>query len=53
MTNIRDKDMEIVLSGAALGAEIRNIDLSMSLDDATLSRIEDAFNTAKFIKLNV
>lgn len=37
-------DIEIVPSGAALGAEVRGIDLSKPLDAAAFSRIEDAFN---------
>ena len=37
-------DIEIIPSGAALGAEIRGIDLSKPLDGAAVSRINDAFN---------
>jgi taurine dioxygenase len=37
-------DMEIVDSGAALGAEIRGVDLSRPLDDAGFRHIEAAFN---------
>ena len=44
MTTIWDRGMEIVPSGAALGAEIRNIDLSKPLDNEAFSRLEDAFN---------
>ena len=36
--------LDIIPSGAALGAEIRGIDLSQPLDDAAHARIEDAFN---------
>ena len=36
--------MEIVPTGAALGAEIRGVDLRSDLDAATFGRIEDAFN---------
>jgi len=42
MTTIADID--IVPSGAALGAEIRGIDLSKDLPDSTFSLIDDAFN---------
>jgi taurine dioxygenase len=42
MTTI--SDIDIVPSGAALGAEIRGIDLSKPLDQRSFSRIEDAFN---------
>ncbi len=37
-------EFEIVPSGAALGAEIRGIDLSRPLDDETFRAIEAAFN---------
>ena len=37
-------DIEIVPSGAALGAEICNIDLSQPLDAGAFSSIEDAFS---------
>jgi taurine dioxygenase len=36
--------MAIVPSGAALGAEVRGIDLSTPLNSAAFSRIEEAFN---------
>ena len=36
--------MEIVPTGAALGAEMRGVDLARDLDAATFGRIEDAFN---------
>ena len=36
--------LDIIPSGAALGAEIRGIDLSQPLDDAAHAHIEDAFN---------
>jgi taurine dioxygenase len=36
--------LEIIPTGAALGAEIRGVDLSRSMDDETFSLIEDAFN---------
>ena len=37
--------LEIVPAGATLGAEIRGIDLSRTLDDATFARIEHAYDT--------
>ena len=37
-------DVEIIPSGAALGAEIRGVDLSEPLDDGTFGTIEAAFN---------
>lgn len=37
-------DIEVVAGGAALGAEIRGVDLSKPLDAAAFSRVEDAFN---------
>lgn len=40
----RETDMEIVPSGAALGAEILGVDLSVPLDDQILAGIEEAFN---------
>src|SRR5574341_1225546 len=36
--------MSIAPTGAALGAEIRGVDLARELDTATFRRIEDAFN---------
>jgi len=36
--------IEIVPTGAALGAEIRGVDLARPLDDATLAEIERAYN---------
>jgi taurine dioxygenase len=36
--------MEVVRTGRALGAEIRGVDLSQDVDDATFRRIDDAFN---------
>ena len=36
--------MSFVPTGAALGAEIRGVDLTRNLDAATFRRIEDAFN---------
>ena len=36
--------ISIVPTGAALGAEIRGVDLAQTLDAATFARIEDAFN---------
>ena len=40
----KTSEFDIIPSGAALGAEIRGIDLSTPLDDAAFSRIEEAFN---------
>ncbi|MDH3703514.1 MAG: TauD/TfdA family dioxygenase, partial [Alphaproteobacteria bacterium] len=37
-------DIEIIPSGAALGAEIRGVDLSKPLGDETFGTIEAAFN---------
>jgi taurine dioxygenase len=37
--------MSIVPIGAALGAEIRGVDLAQTLDAETFARIEDAFNS--------
>lgn len=36
--------IQIVPTGAALGAEIRGVNLAQALDDATFRRIDDAFN---------
>src|SRR5436305_13635872 len=36
--------VEIVPTGAALGAEIRGVDLAQPLDDAEFAAIEDAYN---------
>jgi taurine dioxygenase len=36
--------MTVVPTGAALGAEIRGVDLAGDIDDRTFRRIEDAFN---------
>jgi len=36
--------MTVVPSGAALGAEIRGVDLARDIDEGTFRRIEDAFN---------
>ncbi len=36
--------IEIIPTGAAAGAEIRGVDLSQDLDDATFAAIEDAYN---------
>lgn len=37
-------EMEVVPSGAALGAEIRGVDLSEPMDEATAAAVEAAFN---------
>lgn len=37
--------VDVVSTGAAVGAEIRNVDLSRPLDDATYEQIEAAFDT--------
>jgi taurine dioxygenase len=37
-------DIDVIPIGAALGAEIRGIDLSEPLDASAYSHIEDAFN---------
>ncbi len=36
--------IEIIPMGAALGAEIRGVDLAEALDDATFAAIERAYN---------
>src|SRR3954468_14960243 len=36
--------IEIILTGAALGAEIRSVDLARPIDDATFGQIERAYN---------
>lgn len=36
--------IEIIPTGAALGAEIRGVDLAQPLDDATFAAIERAYN---------
>src|SRR6202163_2913422 len=37
--------IEIIPTGAALGAEIRGVDLARPLDDATFAAIEQAYDT--------
>ncbi|HVC52294.1 MAG TPA: TauD/TfdA family dioxygenase [Stellaceae bacterium] len=37
--------IEVVPTGAAVGAEIRGVDLSQPIDDATFARIEQAYDT--------
>ncbi len=41
--------LDIRPNGAALGAEIRNIDLAQTLDDATINAIENALHQHKII----
>ena len=41
--------IEIVPTGKALGAEIRGVDLSRDVDDATFREIDDAFNRSGVI----
>ena len=36
--------IEIIPTGAALGAEIRGVDLAAALDDETFGEIERAYN---------
>lgn len=44
MNDLAIAGMSVMPSGAALGAEIRGVDLAQDLDAATFGRIEDAFN---------
>jgi len=38
--------IEIIQTGAALGGEIRGIDLAQPLDDATFAAIDRAYNVS-------
>lgn len=44
MNHRSSADIGIVPTGAALGAEIRGVDLAQNLDTATFGRVEDAFD---------
>ena len=37
--------VEVVPTGAAIGAEIRGVDLAQALDDATFAAVENAYNS--------
>ena len=37
--------VEVIPTGAALGAEIRGVNLAQPLDDATFAAVEHAYNT--------
>ena len=37
--------IEVIPTGAALGAEIRGVNLAQPLDDATFAAVENAYNT--------
>ena len=37
--------IEIIPTGAAIGAEIRGVNLANPLDDATFAKVEEAYNT--------
>src|SRR5690242_15340934 len=37
--------IEVIPTGAAIGAEIRGVNLAHPLDDATFAKVEEAYNT--------